>query len=277
MPHVTSKDGTSIAYTQTGSGPAVILITGALGVRYDDAFAELLAPHFTVYNLDRRGRGESGDTAPFAVEREIEDIEALIDIAGGSAALQGNSSGAILALEAANRLSSKVTKLSMFEPPFITEDSRPPVPADYVEQLEAAIAAGKPGDAVEIFMTQALLIPDEFLSQMRYMPPSEVFGMQEGVTAPMWTEMEKVAHTLSYDGRVALPFMQGKPLPTDRWTSVTMPTLVIVGGNSEPFFHDGAASLVDMLPNARVHVLEGQDHAVQPQVLAPVVIEFLKS
>jgi pimeloyl-ACP methyl ester carboxylesterase len=277
MPQVTSKDGTTIAFDKTGSGPAVILINGALGLRFDAAFVELLNPHFTVYNYDRRGRGESGDTAPFAVDREIEDIEALIDAAGGSAYLHGNSSGAILALEAANQLSSKVAKLSMFEPPFITDDSRPPLPADYVERLETAIADGKPGNAVEIFMTVAIGIPDEYISQMRYLPPSEVFGMKEGVVAPMWTEMEKVAHTISYDGRAVLPFMQGKPLPTDRWTSVIMPTLVIVGGNSEPFFHNGTKELADLLPSAQVQILEGQDHAVQPDALAPVLIEFFNS
>lgn len=277
MPQVTSQDGTKIAYDQTGSGPAVILVNGAMGLRMDRGFVDLLTPHFTVYNYDRRGRGESGDTAPFAPEREIEDIEALINAAGGTAYVQGSSSGAIISLEAASQLPGKIRKLAMFEPPFITDDSHPPLPADYVEQLDAAIAAGKPGDAVEYFMKKAMQIPDEFVAQMRYLPPSEVFDMKEGVVAPMWAEMEKVAHTIAYDGRAVLPFMQGKPLPTDRWTSVTMPTLLIVGGNSEPFFHDGAKSLVELLPNAQFRVLEGQDHAVQPQALATVVIDFFNT
>jgi pimeloyl-ACP methyl ester carboxylesterase len=276
MPQVTSKDGTQIAYEKLGSGPALILVNGAMGLRMDRGFVDLLTPHFTVYNFDRRGRGESGDTQPFAPEREIEDIEALIDAAGGTAYVQGSSSGAIISLEAANQLPGKITKLVMFEPPFITDDSHPPLPVDYVEQLEAAIAAGKPGDAVEIFMTKAMQIPVEFVDQMRYMPPSEVFNMQEGVVAPMWAEMEKVAHTISYDGRAVREFMQGKPLPTDHWTSVNIPTLVIVGGNSEPFFHTGANEIAGLL-NGQVSVLEGQDHAVQPQALAPVVIEFFNS
>lgn len=276
MPQVTSKDGTTIAYDQTGSGPAVILITGALGVRYDQAMVDLLSEHFTVINYDRRGRGESSDTAPYAVQREIEDIEALIEVAGGASALYGISSGAVLALETANQLGSKVTKLAMYEPPLILTDSRPPVPSDYVEQLEAAIEAGRPGDAAEIFMTQALRLPQEYVDQMRHTPPQDVLGMKEDVTPPMWAEMEKVAHTLSYDGRVARDFMTGQPLPADRLSGVTIPTLLIVGGNSEPFFSEGGELVVAQLPDARLEILEGQDHAVSSSALAPMLIDFLK-
>ena len=131
MEKVISRDGTPIVYEKSGEGPAVILVTGALGLGTDPMFrdlAELLAPHFTVYNYDRRGRGESGDTLPYTVEREVEDIEAIIDEAGGSASLYGLSSGATLALEAANILPGKVKKLAMYESPFIVDDSRPPIP-----------------------------------------------------------------------------------------------------------------------------------------------------
>jgi pimeloyl-ACP methyl ester carboxylesterase len=223
----------------------------------------LLAEHFTVFNYDRRGRGDSGDMLPYAVEREVEDIEALINEAGGSAFVYGISSGAVLALEAANKLPAKVRKLVLYEPPFIIDDSRPPVPEDYVEQLNEAIAAGRRGEAVKIFMTKAILLPDKFLAPMR--------------KDPMWAEMEAVAHTLAYDGMIMGDTMSGKLLPTGRWTSATSPTLVITGGNSETFFHHGAQALVDDLPNAQRRILEGQDHAVAPEALAPVLVEFFKA
>ena len=280
MKTVTSKDGTTIAFDQLGKGPAVILVNGALGTRSHatpDSMADILSKQFTAIDYDRRGRGDSGDTPTYAVQREIEDIEALIDGAGGSAFLFGNSSGAILALEAARALPNRVKKLALYEPPFIIDASRPPLPEDYVEQLNAATRAGRPGDAVEIFMTKALLIPPEFVDMMRDAPMSAAFGDNEGAKPPEWADMEKVAHTLAYDGMIVKDFLAGKPLPPKRWASFTAPTLVIVGGNSEPFFHDGAQALVDDMSNAQRRTLEGQDHAVSPVALAPVLIEFFKS
>ena len=277
---VISKDGTTIALDQSGTGPALILVTGALGTRshmMPNSMADILSKYFTVIDYDRRGRGDSGDTPPYAVQREIEDIEALIHGAGGVAFLFGNSSGAILALEAARALLNKVKKLALYEPPFIIDDSRPPLPKDYVEQLNAAIAAGRRGDAVEIFMTKALLIPSEFVAMMRNAPMDQTFSDDAGIKPPGWADMEKAAHTLAYDGIIVKDFLAGKPLPPKRWASFTAPTLVIVGGNSEPFFHDGAQALVDDMPNAQRRFLEGQDHAVSSAVLAPVLIEFFKS
>jgi len=280
MRTVASKDGTTIAFDQLGDGPAAILVTGALGTRshaMPDSLAHSLSKRFTAIEYDRRGRGDSGDTLPYAVQREIEDIEAMIDAAGGSAFLFGNSSGAILALEAARVLPNKVKKLALYEPPFIIDDSRPPLPKDYVEQLNTAIAAGRPGDAVEIFMTKALLIPPEFVTMMRTAPMSQTFDDDTGAKPPEWADMEKVAHTLAYDGMIVKDFLAGKPLPPKRWASFTAPTLVIVGGNSEPFFHDGAQALVNHMPNAQRRILEGQDHAVSPAVLAPVLTEFFQA
>lgn len=277
MKTMISKDGTSIAYDQMGSGFPLILVTGALGVRGDstkDPMVNLLCGDFTVINYDRRGRGDSGDTQPYSVEREIEDIEALIDAVGGEAYLYGMSSGAILTLEAAAKLPDKVKKLVMYEPPFIIDDSRPPLPADYVEQLNKATAEGRRGDAVEIFMTQALLIPAEFVQMMRNAPMAQSFP--EGVKPPEWSDMEKVAHTLAYDGLIVQAYLAGKPLPHQRWNAFSGPGLVVVGENSEPFFHDGAKALADDLPNVTVRVLEGQDHAVSPDALAPVIRAFLR-
>lgn len=279
METVTSKDGTRIAFDQIGKGPVVILVNGALGTRSHaapDSLAGILSKQFAAIDYDRRGRGDSSDTLPYAAQREIEDIEALVDEFGGSAFLFGNSSGAILALEVARKMPNKVKKLALFEPPFIIDDSRPPLPEDYVEQLNAATAAGRPGDAVEIFMTKALLIPADFVNMMRNAPMNQTFGDSAGAKPPEWADMEKIAHTLAYDGMIVKDFLAGKPLPK-RWSSFTGPTLVIVGGNSEPFFHDGAQALVDGMPNARRHILEGQDHAVSPTALAPVIVEFFQS
>ena len=262
MEKVTSKDGTPIAYDRSGEGPAVILVAGALGVRSHPMFTELaerLSKRFTVYNYDRRGRSDSGDNPPYAVEREIEDIEALIDEAGGSAYLYGLSSGAALALEAANKLPNKVKKLALYEPPFIVDDTHPPIPEDYIEQLDKMVAEGRWGDAVALFM-KVVGVPEEFISQMR--------------VEPWWPEMEKVAHTLAYDGAVMRDNSAGKPLRPNQWNSATMPTLVIVGGASEAFFQNGTRALVDNLPNARHHTLEGQTHEVSSEALAPALLEF---
>lgn len=261
METVRSQDGTPIAYDRTGDGPPVILVAGALGARAFDPLspASQLASQFTVISYDRRGRGDSGDTPPYAVEREVEDVAALIDAVGGTAYLYGISSGAVLALEAANRLPG-VTKLAMYEPPFIIDDSRPRVPEEYVSWLNELTAAGRRGDAVEYFMTAAIGIPAEYLGPMR--------------ADPSWAEMEKVAHTLAYDGTVMGDTQSGKPLPAGRWGAVAAPTLVIAGGNSEPFFHDAARALVDLLPSARYRSLDGQDHQVAPDALAPVLAEF---
>lgn len=277
MKTTTSKDGTTIAFDRLGTGPAVIMVNGALGTRSHAApnsLVDILSQQFTVIDYDRRGRGDSGDTSPYAVEREIEDIAALIEEVGGSAFIVGYSSGAILALEAARLLPGKVKKLALYEPPFIIDDSRPPLPNDYVEQLNAAIAAGRPGDAVEIFMTQALLIPTEFVTMMRTAPMSQTFGDDAGARPPEWANMEQVAHTLAYDGMIVRDYQQGKPLPPKRWATITAPTLVIAGGISEPFFHTGAAALVKDMVNGKTYTLEGQDHNVAPEALAPVIFDF---
>jgi pimeloyl-ACP methyl ester carboxylesterase len=262
MNTVTSKDGTTIAFDKVGAGPPVILVAGALGARMSPIvadLAQLLAPHFTVINYDRRGKGDSGDTQPYAVAREIEDIDALIDAAGGSAHLYGISSGANLALAAGNALPGKVTKLALYEPPVIVDDSRPPMPADYVQQINDLVAAGRRGDAVALFMRH-VGVPDDFIPQMRAMP--------------MWPGMEQVAHTLAYDGLIMGDTQSGKPLAPGQWPAATMPTLVIVGGDSPPFFQNGTRAIVDQLPHAQHATLAGQTHEVSSAALAPMLIAF---
>jgi pimeloyl-ACP methyl ester carboxylesterase len=265
MHKVISKDGTPIAYDKTGRGPTVILISGALGTRMDDSeLAQRLAPHFTAISVDRRGRGDSGDTAPYAapyaVAREIEDIEAVIDAEGGTASLYGISSGGALVLEIAAALPKKVAKAVVYEPPFIVDDTHAPLPADYVPHLKQLIAEGRRGDAVEYFMTDAVGIPPEYVAGMR--------------ADPMWPGLEAVAHTLHYDGTIMGNNMAGKPLSPQTWASATMPILVATGGVSEPFMQNGNAALVEALPNAERTIIVGQDHNVASDALAPVLIEF---
>jgi len=257
----TSRDGTAIAFDRSGEGPAVILVGGALSDRSAGApLTALLAPRFTVLTYDRRGRGDSGDTAPYAVEREVEDIEALIKGAGGSALLVGHSSGAVLALEAARLLPTKITKLALYEPPFIVDDSRPPVPGGYATRLTDLVASGRRGDAVELFMTEAVSVPPEMVAQMRQ--------------APMWPALQALAHTLAYDGAVMEGAMSGSPAPLKRWAAVTVPTLVMDGGASPAWARNAVQALVDVLLNARRRTLEGQTHGVAPEALAPVLGEF---
>jgi Predicted hydrolases or acyltransferases (alpha/beta hydrolase superfamily) len=239
------------------------LIYGALGYRsfpLQQRLVELLSANFTVISYDRRGRGDSGDTQPYAVEREIEDLEALIDAAGGSAYVYGVSSGAILALEAAERLSDSIPKLALYEPPLILDGSRPPLPQDYVEQLNAAIASGRRDQALEIFMTQALLIPAEYLAPMK--------------SSPMWNDFLAVAHTLAYDGMVSRDVMAGKPLPPGKWSRVASSTVIMTGELSEPFFHEAAKKLAEQLPNGKCQTLPGQGHDVAPDAVAPALVEF---
>jgi pimeloyl-ACP methyl ester carboxylesterase len=260
MDTVTSADGTTIAFDRSGHRPAVILVAGALAKRADPInaiLAELLAEQFTVYNYDRRGRGDSTDTPPYAVEREVDDLAALVEEAGGSAYAYGISSGGVLALEAARRLPS-ITKLAMYEPPFIVDGSRPPRPDDYVQQLDKMTGEGRPGDAVAYFMTAAAGIPAEFVAGMR--------------GQPFWPATEAVAHTIAYDGRVMANTTSGAPLPAE-WATITTPTLVMDGGNN-PTFHTGAQALADLLPNAQHHTLGGQDHNVDPHAIAPVLAAY---
>ena len=250
-----SKDGTTIAYDQSGQGLAVILVCGGSTDRSANApLAALLAQHFAVFNYDRRGRGDSGDTTPYAVAREVEDIDAVITAAGGSACLYGTSSGAALALEAAAS-GLAITKLALWEPPFILDESGRP-PADQVERYDKFIAAGRRGDAVEYFMAKVVGLPAEFVAFAR--------------TQPWWPGQEALAHTLAYDATV----MGDYSLPVERAASVTAPTLVIAGGADFPWMRDTAQALADALPDGQTRTLEGQGHNVDPAVLAPVLVEF---
>ncbi len=261
MSQVISADGTSIAYDQSGKAgtePAVILVDGALCYRaFGPAkpLSELLAPHLTVVTYDRRGRGESGDTQPYAVEREVEDIEALINQVGGSALLFGTSSGGCLALETATRLGGKVRKLAMYEPPYNSDPAARQAFRQYRRQLEDLLAAGRRGEAAALFMSYVGT------------PPEQIEGMRQ---APVWSMFEAVAPTLAYDAAV---MGEDARVPSERAAKVTMPTLVL-NGSAIPFMRDTAIALAKTIPNGQQRTLEGQTHDVNLQVLAPVLVDF---
>lgn len=263
MQTVTSKDGTTIAFDKSGSGPSVILVDGALGSRGFESglgqLAALLSEHFTVYHYDRRGRGDSGDNQPYALEREIEDIEALIDHAGGSAFVYGISSGAALAMEAALRLGGKIKKLAMYEAPYNDDPQARQNWVNCMKDIKGHIAAGRGDDAVLRFMMLVGMSPDD------------VPGVRE---QPWFALLATMGHTLLYD---AAALGDESAIPHDKAARVSVPTLVMDGGASFPFMHTAAAALVEVMPNGEQLTLDGQTHEVQPEALAPVLIDFFKS
>jgi pimeloyl-ACP methyl ester carboxylesterase len=259
---VLSRDGTAIAFQRVGHGPAVILVDGALcyrGLGQSGHLARLLAPHFAVFTYDRRGRGESGDTAPYAVEREIEDIAALLSEAGETAFLWGMSSGAVLALEAAGRLPG-LKKVAVYEAPFIVDDSRSTTEEAWI-RIGEAVAAGRRGAAVTLFL-QAVEVPRLFTALMRL--------------SPVWSKLKAIAHTLPYDGAIVQDNQRGKPLPAGRWATVTAPTLVMDGEKSRQWMRRGNRALALVLPNAQYRTLAGQTHMLKPEAHAPTLVEFFR-
>jgi pimeloyl-ACP methyl ester carboxylesterase len=255
VPTVTSADGTTIAFDRAGDGPLVILINAGPTDRTVNApFVDLLAPRFTVLNYDRRGRGQSGDTQPYAVDREYEDLVAVIDAGGGSAMLYGSSGGAALALEAAAR-GLPVTKLALWEPPYYLDDEPRRPPADYHDQLAAAVAARRPDQAVALFFTAAVGMPGQFVDQLRQ--------------SPYWPAMQQLAQALIYDAQVMGDFR----VPADRLGKISLPTLVIDGGTT-PSISRAAAEVARLVPGARRRTLPGQPHNVDAAALAPALVEF---
>lgn len=255
MNQFTSKDGTALAYDRAGSGPAVVLIGGGPVDRSANTpLAELLATDFTVYNYDRRGRGESGDTAPYSVDREYEDLEALIAEAGGSVMAYGTSGGGMIAVEAAAR-GLAITRLALWEVPYVLPGSRPAVPADYRDQQHALLAQGRHGDMLELFFLKAALMPAEFVA-----------GMKD---SPFWEAMGATAPYLARDADIAADFS----LPTDRLNAITVPTIVIDGATI-PWISDAAEAITAALPAPHRRTLDGQPHNVDAAAIAPVLTEF---
>ncbi len=249
MSTVTSKDGTRLAFEQSGGGPAIILVVGAFNDRATAApLARFLEPHFTVFNYDRRGRGESGDAPRYAIEREVEDLEALIAKAGGSACVFGYSSGAILALRAAAQ-GIAIPRLALYEPPPTGAKA-----GNLAPRLTELISASRRGDAVELFQTEGVGLPAPVVAQLRH--------------APFRPALEKMAHTLVYESMIL------GSLPPGLVASVQVPALVIDGEKSPEVMRRAAQSLAKVLPDGRYLPLAGQGHDIVPQAVAPVVREF---
>ena len=260
MRTVTSTDGTAIAFDQLGAGPPLIMAVGAFNTRATTGpLAAAMQERFTILNYDRRGRGDSGDsgdTLPYSVEREIEDLDALIAEAGGSSAVFGYSSGATLALQAAAH-GLAISKLALYEPPFVVEESHPRPPVDLPGQLAELISAGRRGDAVELFQTKAVGIPEDVVVQLR--------------NAPFRPALEAIAHTLVYDATI----IGDLALPTEMLASITTPTLVIDGEKSVPVMREGARALAEALPNGRRCTLAEATHDISPDATAAALEDFL--
>ncbi|MFM9704600.1 alpha/beta fold hydrolase [Streptomyces galilaeus] len=251
-----SRDGTSLAYARAGQGPAVILVSGAMSTGGTVApLAGLLAPHFTAFWYDRRGRGESGDTAPYAVEREVEDLAALIEEAGGEAALYGVSSGGALALEAA-AAGLPVSRVAVYETPFADfSEGGAEERAAYTEHLTEALAHDRRGDAVELFLRLTGLA-EEMIQGARQ--------------SPMWPAMEGIAPTLAYDDAV----MRDGLVPRERLASLDAPVLSLAGSASPDWLRRAARAVAEAAAKGTYRSLEDQTHMVDPNVLAPVLTEF---
>ena len=256
MEKVTSADGTAIAYDRLGAGPALVLVCGGSVDRMSNApLASLLAEDFTVYNYDRRGRGDSGDAEVYAIERELEDLDAIIAAAGGSAHLYGTSSGAALAL-LATAAGRPVNRLALWEPPYIIEGTRERPPADTASIYRAFVAEGRRDKAAEYFMAEVVGLPAEFVAMAK--------------ESPWWPAQEAIAHTLAYDATV----MGDYSVPTEAIARITVPTRVLTGGAAEVWMCAGNKTVADQLTDGSQQILPDQQHNVDPAVLAPALKEF---
>lgn len=254
---VISKDGTRIAYDKVGHGPVVIFVLGALNSRKSGAkLAKLLASQFAVVNYDRRGRGDSTDTAPYSPQREVEDVAALIGVVGGPVCLYGHSSGAAVALETAIKLRKQIRKLAIYEAPYALDGDTRKAAKEYYGALKKLLASGRNGDAVALFI-RSVGVSDKQIRALRRMS--------------MWRGLERLAPTLAYDSEV---LGKGHSLPAARLSRVATPTIVMHGGAGAPSMRDAARAISEAIPKAQLRTLSGQTHGVRPKVLAPVLEEF---
>ena len=258
--YATSADGTRIAFEAAGNGPPLVIVGGAFSLRGDGRdLVDALAGRFTAACYDRRGRGDSGDTQPYAPQREIEDLGAVIEALGGSAFVHGHSSGAALSLDAV-AAGLPVTRLSIYEPPFTIDDTRPPYPDDFVDTLREHLERGRRDEAVAEFLRTGLLLPEAAIQGIRQ--------------SPDWSQMTDVAHTLLYDFAILGDRIGGEPLPASMAEAITIPVLLLSGGDSPPTLQSPVAALADLLPDATRRVVEGQGHGAPAEVLAPILEAF---
>jgi pimeloyl-ACP methyl ester carboxylesterase len=249
---VTSPDGTTIAYQVTGDGPPLVLVVGAFCDRNTTAdLAALLADAFTVVEYDRRGRGASGDTAPYTTEREVEDLAAVAAAVGGAPSVYGHSSGAVIALEAA-AAGVPVRALVAYEPPYSAEGDPAGSSDDLLGRVRARLAAGDRDGAAAAFLGGAGA-PDEVVAMMR--------------SGPGWPHMLELAPTLVYD----LTVTNSGLVPVERLSRIGVPTLVLAGGASPAWAERAAAAVVAAVPGARRSVVRGQHHGIPGSAIAPVL------
>ena len=253
----TSKDGTRIAYEEVGHGPAVIIVLGALNSRKSGVrLAKLLASRFTAVVYDRRGRGDSTDTAPYSPQREVEDVAALVEAVGGSACLYGHSSGAAIAIQAAQKLQRRIRKLAIYEVPYSLDAHAREAATEYHGRLKTLLASRRYGDAVALFV-RSVGVSDKQVRALQRMS--------------MWRGLVALAPTLAYDSEV---LGRGHSLPRALLARVSTPTLVMHGGAGAPSMRDAAQAVCESMPNAQLLTLARQTHGVSPKVLAPVLEEF---
>jgi pimeloyl-ACP methyl ester carboxylesterase len=259
---VPSADGTAIAYDVTGTGPSVVVVEGALCQRTMGTAKALIpgmSSSFAVVAYDRRGRGESGPgSSPYAVEREVEDLVAVLGAAGPDAFVIGASSGAVLVLEALRR-GVPMGKVALYEAPFIVDATHAPNDPDLGIRTQQLVDAGRRGDAVKLFM-RTVGVP--------------AFGVMTMRLMPVWKKLCGVAHTLPHDYALVLEHQQGEPLPVGYLSGVTVPALVIVGGKSPEYMKHAQAAIADALPNGTLRELPGERHMVRGKATVPVLREF---
>jgi len=264
MQTVTSADGTTIAYDRYGEGPAVILVSGAMGYRKFKKFEQIaaaLSEHCTVINYDRRGRGDSGEAGPVSVQHEVEDIAALIDAVGGRASLWGWSSGGAVALRAA-AADIGVEKLVVYETPFKTDPEAKYPRDDYAERLQDIVATGDRMAAARHFLRNGIGMPGPLVAIMSRLPMFKRFGAN--------------GHTLPFDyAALGDHNMHGRPLQAEEWAAVRCPTLVAYGSKTYPVLKHASLALAEVLPDATLRELPGQNHNVAPSAIVPVLAEFL--
>lgn len=257
MHKATSPDGTQIAFTTAGNGQNIVIVLGALNSRKSGArLAKSLSPHFTVTNYDRRGRGSSTDTAPYAVAREVEDLRAVLDSLGGDVHLYGHSSGAAVVLQLAAQGHPRLRKLAIYEAPYVTTEAEIADAREYNLQLLALLAAGNNSGAVALFISH-VGVSDKQIAALKLMP--------------MWKGLVAMASTLAYDSEI---LGNGHSIPHDVLHRVEVPSLVMHGSRGAKPMAAAASEIAGTIPNARLLTVEGQDHGVSPKVVAPLLEEF---